>query len=229
MSRLFLQVCTGNSEDPKYKTFLIELLERECKQRKKNRIDRRLNQSDFPYKKYLEDIEVEELPEDCQDKFHELKSLLFIEKGNNVIFTGSSGTGKTHMAIGLGIRACMKDYKVCFKKVPSLIVSIKEAKDKEKLKNLRNRFKKYDLVVLDELGYTSLDREEAELLFEHLSLRTGRKSTIITTNLAFDKWDELFNDAIMASTFIDRITYRAIIVNMNGKSYRYKKTKENQN
>jgi len=102
--------------------------------------------------------------------------------------------GKTHLAIALGIKACMSGYKVLFATVPLLINQLKESRSEKTLIRLESIFEKYDLVIADELGYISFDKEGSELLFTHLSLRAGRKSTIITTNLSFERWDEIFSD-----------------------------------
>lgn len=128
------------------------------------------------------------------------------------------------MAIGLGIKACLEGYKVWFTTVPLFITLLKETKSQKTLRNFENRFLKYDLVILDELGYISFDKEGAELLFTNLSLRAGRKSTIITTNLSFERWDEIFQDPIMTAAMTDRLTHKSYMVNMNGNSYRLKET-----
>ena len=155
-----------------------------------------------------------------------LRSLAFIQEGRNVILAGNAGTGKTHIAIGLGIQACLEGYKVWFITVPLLVNQIKECRSAQTLRAFQNRFEKYDLVIADEMGYISFDREGAELLFTHLSLRAGRKSTIITTNLSFERWGEIFQDPVMTAAMIDRLTHQAYIVNMNGNPYRMKETKE---
>ena len=138
---------------------------------------------------------------------------------------GNPGTGKTHMAIGLGIRACMNNYKVLFTTVPRLITQIKESRSDSWRRQLENRFEKYDLVICDEFGYISFDKEASELLFTHLSLRAGRKATIITTNLSFDRWSEIFGDPVLTAAMVDRLTHKAFLINMNGESYRVKETK----
>jgi len=155
-----------------------------------------------------------------------LKSLDFIREGQNVILAGNPGTGKTHLAIALGIKACLNNYKVLFTTVPSLITKLKESRSRKMLRQTENRFQKYDLVVCDELGYISFDKEGSELLFTNLSLRAGKKSTIITTNLSFDRWQEIFKDPILTAAMVDRLTHKAYIVNMNGNSFRLKETKE---
>lgn len=146
--------------------------------------------------------------------------------GQNIILAGNPGTGKTHISIGLGIKASLAGYKVLFITVSSLITQLKESRSNKVLRALENKFDKYDLIIADELGYISYDKEGSELLFSHLSLRAGRKSTIVTTNLSFERWDEIFKDPIMTAAMIDRLTHKAYIVNMNGNSYRLKETKE---
>jgi DNA replication protein DnaC len=209
-----------------YDVFLHKLLEIEYISRQKSRKQSRIRQADFPYKKYLEDLNVEDLPVDAKNKLFDLEKLDFIKQGRNIILSGNPGTGKTHISIGLGIKACLNDYKVLFTTVPRLITQIKECRSEKTLRYFENRFEKYDLVICDEFGYISFDKEGAELLFSHLSLRAGVKSTIITTNLSFDRWDEIFGDTILTAAMVDRLTHKAHMLNMNGKSYRAKETKQ---
>ena len=120
----------------------------------------------------------------------------------------------------------MAGYKVLFATVPLLINQLKESRSEKTLIRLESIFEKYDLVIADELGYISFDKEGSELLFTHLSLRAGRKSTIITTNLSFERWNEIFSDSVMTAAMIDRLTHKSYILNMNGNSYRLKETRE---
>jgi DNA replication protein DnaC len=209
-----------------YEVYLLSLLEEEYLTRIKNRKTQRVRRAGFPYKKYLEDLQRDELPDDAQEKLAILERLDFIESGQNVVLAGNPGTGKTHMAIGLGIKACLEDYTVLFTTVPRLITQIHESRSNRMLRTLENRFEKYDLVICDEFGYISFDKEASELLFTHLSLRAGRKSTIITTNLSFDRWSEIFGDPVLTAAMVDRLTHKAYLVNMNGESYRVKETKQ---
>jgi len=209
-----------------YEDYLLALLEDEFENRIKNRKSARIRQADFPYKKYLQDLQREELPKNAQTKIDTLESLEFIKQGQNVILAGNPGTGKTHLSIGLGIKACMEDYRVLFTTVPRLITQIRESRSQKTLRTLESRFEKFDLVICDEFGYISFDKEGAEMLFSHLSLRATRKSTIITTNLSFDRWSEIFGDPVLTAAMVDRLTHKAYIVNMNGLSYRAKETKE---
>jgi len=206
--------------------YLLGLLEDEFETRLKNRKLARIRQADFPYKKFLQDLQRKELPKNAQDKIDTLESLDFIGKGQNVVLAGNPGTGKTHLAIGLGIKACMEDYKVFFTTVPRLITQIRECRSQKTLRTLEGRFEKYDLVICDEFGYISFDKEGAEMLFSHLSLRAGRKSTIITTNLSFERWSEIFGDPVLTAAMVDRLTHKAYLINMNGLSYRAKETKQ---
>lgn len=213
-------------QEKSYEKFLHDLLENEYDLRKENGKANRIRRANFPYKKYLEDLVIEELPEDARKKIKIFETLEFIETGQNIILAGNPGTGKTHISIGLGIKACEAGKKVLFTTVPLLVNQLKESRSEKTLRSFENRFEKYDLVIADELGYISFDKEGSELLFTYLSLRAGRKSTIVTTNLSFERWDEIFKDPVMTAAMIDRLTHKSYIVNMNGNSYRLKETQE---
>lgn len=205
--------------------YLLSLMEKEADERVERRKKQRVRRAELPYKKYLSELIREELPTDARDKLPRLERLDFIEQGQNIILAGNPGTGKTHLAIGLAIKACLNDYNVLFTSVSRLLTQIHESRSNKMLRQLENRFEKYDLVVCDEFGYVSFDKNAAEVLFAHLSLRAGRKSTIVTTNLAFDRWTEIFQDAVLTAAMVDRLTHKAILVNMNGESFRIKETK----
>jgi len=219
------EIKEANARNLTYEDFLLSLLENEHDLRKDNGIKNRIRLAKFPYKKHLEDLSLEDLPEDARDKVKIFSSLEFIETGQNIILAGNPGTGKTHMAIGLGIKACNKGYKVLFTTIPLLVNELKESRSEKTLRAFEKKFEKYDLIIADELGYISFDKEASELLFTYLSLRAGRKSTIITTNLSFERWDEIFKNPVMTAAMIDRLTHKSYIVNMNGNSYRLKETK----
>lgn len=212
------------SEATDYEDFLHRLLTFEMEEKTKRSIECRIRSAHFPYKKYLQDIEMDCLPVDMQKKLPGLATLDFIEKGKNIIMTGNPGTGKTMVSIALGLKACLAGYKVLFTTVPLLVTTLNECNSARTLRYFENRFEKYDLVVADELGYTSFDREGTDLLFNNLSLRAARKSTIITTNLSFERWVEVFGDPTVTSAMIDRLTYKAILVDMEGDSYRLRET-----
>lgn len=208
-----------------YENYLLNLMVREYELRLENRKKTQIRQAGFPAKMYLSDLEREQLPVGAQEKLPLLERLDFIPLAQNVILSGNPGTGKTHMAIGLGLKACLQGYKVLFTTVHRLLTQLRESHSQKTLRQLELRFEKYDLVICDEFGYVSFDKDGAELLFNHLSLRVGRKSTIITTNLGFDRWEEIFGDPVLTAALVDRLTHKAHLVNMNGDSYRLKETK----
>lgn len=186
---------------------------------------KRIRTAGFSNLKYLDQIDRAELPEGVRELLPTLETLEFIRQKRNIVLYGNPGTGKTHIATALGIKACMEGLSVMFASVPHLITQIKECRSARTLHALENRFKKYDLVICDEFGYVSCDKEAGELLFNHLSLRADGKSTIVTTNLAFERWGEIIRDKILVAALIDRITQNAHLVNMNGQSYRLKQTR----
>ncbi len=203
-----------------------ELLEKEYNRKVENKKGTRIKAANFSQLKYLHELAIEELPSDARTVLPELETLAFIKKGRNLVLYGNPGTGKTHIAIALGIKACQEDYSVLFTSVPQLLVQIREARSAKTLKNLQSKFEKYDLVICDEFGYVSCDKEGGELLFNHLSLRAGKKSTIITTNLAFNRWDEIIKDKVLVAAMVDRLTHKAYLVDMSGQSYRFKETQK---
>jgi len=213
-------------ENKTYEDFLAELLQYEWELRQNNGVRNRIRAARFPYPKTLEELEVDSLPEGARTMYQHLRSLDFIKNKQNIILCGNPGTGKTHLAIGLGMKACMEGMHVYFAHVPSLIIELKEAQSNRVLQRLKTRFEKYDLIILDELGYISFDKEGAELLFNFISGRTEHASTVFTTNLSFDRWNEIFHDPIITTAMVDRITHKSYAVNMNGTSYRMKETKD---
>jgi len=230
--RSHLEECRKDAEANhwSYDQFLCSLLQAEYDQRTRNSLEKRIKTAGFPQYKYLQDLNREELPEGIKPLLPELETMDFIRQGHNLVLYGNPGTGKTHLAIGFGIEACKQHMSVLFTSVPHLVTQIKECKSLRTLHAFEVRFKKYDLVICDEFGYIACDKEAGELLFNHLSLRTDTKSTIITTNLAFDRWGEIIKDKILANALVDRLTHNAYLVNMNGESYRLKETRDfNQN
>jgi DNA replication protein DnaC len=212
-----------------YEAYLVKLMDREYELRIENRKKAQIRNARFPSKMYLSDLERDQLPPGAREKLPLLERLDFIPAAQNVILSGNPGTGKTHIAIGLGLKACMQGYKVLFTTVHRLLTQLRESHSGRTLKQVEAQFEKYDLVICDEFGYVSFDKQGSELLFNHLSLRTGRKSTIITTNLGFDRWEEIFGDPVLTAALVDRVTHKAYLVNMSGDSYRLKETEKMMN
>jgi len=196
------------------------------KRRESNGIERRIRIAKYPYLKYLHDLKLESFPAQVSNQIRELQSLSFLDEGRNVILVGNPGVGKTHTAIGLGIAANMKMKNVLYITVPNLITELKESMTLNQLTNYKKRFITYDLVILDELGYIGFDKEGSELLFNLLSMRNETKSIIITTNLSFNRWEEIFMDPTLTAAMVDRIAHKATVINIKGESYRIKETKD---
>ena len=184
-------------------SFLEQLLEQEWKLRLENGQYRRIKAAKFPLKKYLVDFKREKYDKVFAPKFEELETLAFIENKENIILLGTSGAGKTHYAIALGIAACMKGRSVLFATVPNMIVELKETMSMGQLSQYRKRFENYDLVILDELGYVSMDKSGCEMLFNLISSRNDKGSIIVTSNLTFDRWEEIFKDPTLTGALID--------------------------
>lgn len=216
-------------QNASYEQVILDLLKAEQQVRLINRKKVQMRNAAFPQLKYLQDLSRPDLPADAIAKLPTLETLEFITTGQNVILGGSPGTAKTHIAIGLGIKAVQQGYNVMFTTVSKLLTQIRENYSNRTLRSLELKFEKYDLVICDEFGYISFDKQGAEMLFNHLSLRTGIKSTIITSNLSFDKWNDIFGkDTVLTAALLDRLTHKAYLVNMNGPSYRMKETKKIQ-
>ena len=148
-------------------------------------------------------------------KFEELDSLEFIAKKENIILIGTPGAGKTHYSIALGIAACISGHNVLFACVPNLVVELKETQANNQLSSFRKRFEKYDLVILDELGYVSMDKNGCEMLFGLISSRAEKGSIIVNSNLTFDRWEEIFKDPTLTTALIDRLAHKAHVLDIS--------------
>ncbi len=212
-----------------YDEFLVDLTRLEIESRAANRLKRRIREAKFPLLKPLETFELEAVPELDLRSFRELTTCDYIKERRNVIFLGSSGTGKTHMASGLGLEACKNNYKTRFVTCYGLVNELIEAREERDLQRLLKRYSRYDLLILDELGYIPFSREGAELLFQVLAERYEKGSVMITTNLGFADWTQVFGDQTMTAALLDRITHKARIVNCSWQSYRLKQSLESGN
>lgn len=205
--------------------FLGELLEKEVNQRSENGLKKRIRYAKFPMKKYLEDFDKTKYTNDLIQEFEELSTIEFVDKKENVILIGTPGSGKTHYAIALGMKACTQGKNVLFVSIPNLVIELKEAMSKSYLNIYKRRFEKFDLIILDELGYVSFDKEGCEILFNLLSNRNDKGSVIITTNLTFNRWEEIFKDAMLTGAIVDRLAHKAHILDVSRNvSYRFEET-----
>ncbi len=215
----------ANHTNLTYEEFLSLFLERELSLRKENGVRNRLRNAKFPVKKYLEDFDRNKYPKEFKSKFEELETLRFIDNKENIILIGTPGSGKTHYSTALGVKACLEGKSVLFVSVPNLIIELKEAMSQSRLNTYKRKFERYHLVILDELGYISFDKIGCEILFNLLSNRNDKGSIIITTNLTFDRWDEMFNDAMLTGAIVDRLAYKAHILDISrASSHRFEET-----
>ena len=208
---------------------LLELMKTEMASRQENQIRRRLKAAGFPYVKTMEEFDCSQLNDTVSSMFlQELASCQFIQNRQNVVMIGNPGRGKTHLAIALGLKACVQGYNVLFKNAATLSTELCEAKDNYHLGKLERTLAKADLLILDELSYLSFNRHQSELLFKVISDRSEKSSTIVTTNLPFSKWTDLFENTTMVAALIDRLTFRSHVLDMNGDSYRLKATMQSK-
>ena len=208
-----------------FSDLLLELMKTETASRQENQNRRRLKAAGFPYLKTMEEFDCGQLNEAVSPLFlRELASCQFIQDKQNIVMIGNPGRGKTHLAIALGLKACAQGYSVLFKNAATLSTELCEAKDNYRLGKLERTLSKADLLILDELSYLSFNRHQSELLFKVISDRSEKASTIVTTNLPFSKWTDLFENTTMVAALIDRLTFRSHVLDMNGDSYRLRAT-----
>ena len=218
-------------EDPSsgFADLLLKLMKMETAIRQENQNRRRIKVAGFPHMKTMEEFDCSQLNEAVSPPFlQELASCQFIQNRQNVLMIGNPGRGKTHLAIALGLKACTQGYNVLFKNAATRSTELCEAKDNYHLGKLERMLDKADVLILDELSYHSFNRHQSELLFKVISDRREKSSTIVTTNLLFSKWTELFENTTMVAALIDRLTFRSHVLDMNGDSYRLKATMQKQ-
>jgi len=214
-----------------YGEFLLSLTEIELQIRAENRLKRRLREAKFPLLKTLETLDHNAAHGLDVRLLRELEAGDYIGEHRNVIFFGNSGTGKTHMATGLGVAACRQGITTRFVTGCGLANELIEAQSSRNLARVIQRYGRYGLLVLDELGYVPFSKEGAELLFQVLAERHERGSVIITTNLGFADWTQIFGDPTLTAALLDRLTHKAHIIACSWESFRLKetlKTKKNQ-
>lgn len=202
--------------------YLAALLEAEVTERTERRERRRLIDARFPLTKRLEDFRFEENPKIPQATVAALAQGSWIDDRESVILLGDSGTGKTHLAIALGVLACQQGRRVRFTTLAALANELQAAESRRELGRVIARYARTELVVLDELGYLALPEGAAELVFQVISERNERASLIVTTNLPFGEWTKVFPDARLAKAVVDRITHRAHIIDTGAESWRFR-------
>jgi DNA replication protein DnaC len=208
--------------------FILSLTDYELQVRGENRLKRKLRDAKFPLLKTFETFDYAAASDLDKRLFRELESGEYIKKHRNIIFLGKSGTGKTHLATALGICACREGVPTRFITSCALVNELIEAQNERTLSRAIQKYSRCGLLVLDELGYVPFSRQSAELLFQVLTERHERGSVIITTNLGFADWTQVFGEATLTAALLDRLTHNAHIVNCTWESYRLKETLTNR-
>jgi DNA replication protein DnaC len=210
------------SEGVDHTGYLLRLAELELLERERRLVERRIHQARFPAVKSLDSFDFAAIPSLNKLLVLELARCEYVERRENVIALGNSGTGKTHIALGLGLAACQKGLAVGFTTAAALVHELIEARDERRLLRLQKQLAAYRLLIIDELGYVPLSPTGAELLFEVFSQRYERGSVIVTSNLPFDEWTSMFGSERLTGALLDRLTHHVHILELNGDSYRLK-------
>jgi DNA replication protein DnaC len=209
-----------------YPRYLLRLCELEVLDRERRAMERRIRSARFPVTKSLDSFDFTVIPALNKALVLELARCDYIGRKENVLALGNSGTGKTHIALGLGLAACQKGYGVRFVTAASLVHELIEAKDEKRLIRYQKQLARYELLIVDELGFVPLSKSGAELLFEILSQRYERSATFITSNLPFNEWTEILGSERLTGALLDRLTHHVHILEMNGSSYRLRQSKK---
>jgi len=205
--------------------FLLRLLEAELIERERHSVQRRIRAARFPVVKSLDTFDFAAIPSLNKMLVLELARCEYILRRENIIALGNSGTGKSHIGLALGLAACQRGFSVGFVEAAVLVHQLMEARDERRLTRLQRELQAYKLLIIDELGYVPFSNTGAELLFETVSRRYERGSTIITSNLPFDEWTSVFGNERLTGALLDRLTHHVHILEMNGDSYRLKHSK----
>ena len=211
-----------------YPRYLLRLAELELIDRERRLVERRIREARFPAVKSLDTFDFTAMPTLNKPLVLELARCEFVVARDNIIVLGNSGTGKTHIALGLGLAACQRGLSVGFVTAAALVHELIEARDEKRLLRLQRQLAGYKLLIIDELGYVPLSTTGAELLFEVFSQRYERGSTIVTSNLPFDEWTGVFGSERLTGALLDRLTHHVHILELNGDSYRLKQSKRRQ-
>ena len=201
---------------------LKQLTDKELNYRKQRSARMSIHTAHFPYQKEIKDFDFNFQPSVDKEKITNLMSMEFVENARNVLFIGSSGVGKTHLATSIGIQSAQNRYSTYFISCHDLITQLNKAHFENKLEARIKHFCRYELLIIDEIGYLPVDKQGANLLFQLIAKRYEKRSTIITTNMNFSKWGEVFSDNTLANAILDRLLHHSHVINIKGNSYRIK-------
>ena len=206
--------------DQSYDDFLLAMMKQEAQSRQESSQRRKTKAAKFPYVKTMDELDMSRFEHLDRAFLNQLGTCDFVSKRQNIVMIGNSGTGKSHLSIALGLKACMAGMDVRFYTAANLSNELVEAQEYKKLMKLEKQLMKADLLIIDEMSYLTFNRHQSELLFKVVSDRAEKQSVIVSTNLKFSDWTTIFENPIMVSALIDRLTFRSHVLNMNGQSYR---------
>jgi len=218
-----------NSNNLSFTDGLIRLTNYEIDHREASMLKAMVKVGAFPHLKELEDFDFSFQDSINEQQIRDFESHRFISQCENIVFLGSSGVGKTHLATAIGISAAKKRVSTYFIKCNDLIMQLKKAQMENRLEDRLRHFTKYKLLIIDELGYLPIDSEDSKLFFQLIDRRYEKRSTIITTNINFSSWDKIFKDPVIANAILDRVLHHSHVVNITGKSYRLKDYYQDEN
>jgi DNA replication protein DnaC len=206
-----------------YLEFLDGLLGEEVQRRDEGALQRKMKQASFPVNKTLDSFDFNFQPSLDKQVVMNLANLSFVDRREVAVFIGPPGVGKTHLSISLGIAACQEGYRVLFRTARQLIRQLRTTQADDSLDTLLRKWNRIDLLILDELGYMVMDKNDASLLFQLIAHRYERGAIIVTTNVVFSDWDKWLNDPVIATAILDRLLHHATIIPINGESYRIRR------
>lgn len=207
-----------------YEAYLLALLEQEVQQRDESLQRSRIQGARFPSVKTLDQFDFSVVPDLNKARVLHLAQGEYVERRENVVLVGTNGTGKTHVAISLGVCACRQGRRVRFVTAPALVNELMEARQEHRLSRLEAYYQRVEVLVVDEFGFVPFAKDGAELLFNLLAARYERRTTMVTSNLEFSRWPEVLGDHTLAGALVDRLTHHAHIIQMNGESYRFRES-----
>jgi DNA replication protein DnaC len=216
----------ASKKDLGYREFLTEALDSEWKGRHRKGVESRLKMARFPWIKTLDQFDFSFQPSIDKKMIRELSTLAFVDRAENVIILGPPGVGKTHLAIALGVKAVEAGHKVLFLTLESMISRLTRARMENRSDRQLQQFVYPKVLIIDEMGYLPMNREEAGMLFRLLNRRYEKFSLVITSNKSFVDWGELFNDQVLATAILDRLLHHCTTINIKGESYRLKEKRK---
>ena len=211
-----------NKGEKSFSEALLDLVEIEKKNNKIRRENANVKTANFPFIKTMDDFDFDFQPEVNKKEFLELNNLAFLDNHENILFVGSSGVGKTHLATAIGISCARERNITYFITFENLMNQLKAAHHENRLEARMKFFAKYKVLIIDEIGYMPIDQDSANLFFQLIARRYEKNSTIITTNMPFSRWGDIFGSTILANAVLDRLLHHSTVISIKGPSYRLK-------